>query len=369
MGQDAIRTVALSGQPAHGTAPGVVFASFNYSAKHVQLNDLGQVAFTTVLKGSGVTNANSQGVWTEGRGSGLELVARGGDPAPGELGGPGLTRSFLGTALTNLQLNDAGVTAIGQHNPVFWSDAGGHALEVLALAAQAIPGVANSKFDTFPERSILNNVGRTSLPASVNNISSVVVHDPTSGYSVRFQADGQAPGSPAGVVFDPTYPPVVPLIGRGLGYETDSGRLFVVSRVAGPGVDVTNDTGLWNEDATGTLRLIVREGDAAPGLAGGPTIGSFTALANERGHVAFAANLTGAGVNSSNNFGMWVNDDAGGPQFVMRLGEHAPGTAAGINFARNAFTMQPWTFNNLGQVSFNGHLTGAGVTSANDSGM
>src|SRR5262245_13793298 len=79
----ALRTVALTGQPAPDTAGGGTYESFG-TYVHSQgqfvyggpvLNDAGQVAFRANLTGSGVDSTTNQGIWSEGSGS-LSLVAR-----------------------------------------------------------------------------------------------------------------------------------------------------------------------------------------------------------------------------------------------------------------------------------------------------
>ena len=68
-------------------------------------------------------------------------------------------------------------------------------------------------------------------------------------------ADGmQAPGTPAGVVFDGL------INGRAL--LNDAGHIAFNSFVEGSGVNSANDIGIWS-DSTGHLDLVAREGDQA----------------------------------------------------------------------------------------------------------
>ena len=76
----AVRTVALSGQQAPGTASGVSYSDFGLSALPV-LNDAGQTAFYARLSGGGVDSTNGEGIWSEGSGN-LSLVARAGVKPP-----------------------------------------------------------------------------------------------------------------------------------------------------------------------------------------------------------------------------------------------------------------------------------------------
>jgi hypothetical protein len=89
-----LTTVALSGDPAPGTSDN--FAGFTGSV----LNDAGQTAFRGSVNSSSTTNT---GIWSEGGGSGLALVAREGNMAPGTSDN---FINFLG-----LSLNEPGQTA------------------------------------------------------------------------------------------------------------------------------------------------------------------------------------------------------------------------------------------------------------------
>src|SRR5262245_32781629 len=88
-----MRTVALTGQSAPGTAGGVTYESFgmfvhpdHFVYGTPVLDDAGRVAFRANLTGDGVDSTNNQGVWSEGSGS-LSLVGRTGNQAPGAPGG------------------------------------------------------------------------------------------------------------------------------------------------------------------------------------------------------------------------------------------------------------------------------------------
>jgi len=76
-----LRTVALSGEAAPGMNGGVNFSRFLGASP--LLNSAGQVAFIGILTGTEVDGSNNQSIWSEGGGSGLALVVRAGDTAPG----------------------------------------------------------------------------------------------------------------------------------------------------------------------------------------------------------------------------------------------------------------------------------------------
>ena len=207
-GQHRIHDLCLSGiggrQHSHcrtlqttvpGTEVGVVFGKFGLGSGGYDFafNNRGQVAFYASLVGRTVTATSQLGVWTEGRG-GLQLVARGGDPSPGLPAGT----KFSGSNLSYVQLNNAGVTAIGQHNPAFWTDNGTSSLQLIAQSHASVPGIPNAVFDDFPEHSVLNDLGQVTIPAAIDSNLGLVVYDRADGsHHILFQTvGGQSPGLP-----------------------------------------------------------------------------------------------------------------------------------------------------------------------------
>jgi len=73
----SLRTVALTGQPT----PDASGVKWDYPI-YISLNSLGDVAFSSRITGTGVTDANSTGIWVEV--SHLpQLIARKGNQAAG----------------------------------------------------------------------------------------------------------------------------------------------------------------------------------------------------------------------------------------------------------------------------------------------
>jgi hypothetical protein len=72
--------VAGDGLHAPGTPVGVTFKDFEVRPG---FNNAGEIAFFAGLQGTGVNTSNRSGLWSEGGGSGLRIVARSGDQAPG----------------------------------------------------------------------------------------------------------------------------------------------------------------------------------------------------------------------------------------------------------------------------------------------
>lgn len=316
-------TVALTG--ATGTAlglgpdvgAGVEFGSFAFPV----INTAGEVAFFGFLTGSGVDFSNSQGIWTNAGGT-LAVVAREGSDGPGPNVGAGI----------EFHRRQPSTQVIAFSPPVL-NDAG----EVAFL------GVTGTEIDISNEFGIWTNVGGTLAAVA------------------REGNDGPGPNLGAGVEFafnGLKNPPVF----------NDAGEVAFLGILTGTGVDSTNSQGIWT-NAGGTLAVVARSGSDGPG----PNVGvgvEFSLLdqpfINAAGEIAFLGRVTGAGVDATNNTGIWTN--AGGTLSVAaRTGTDGPGpnVGAGVQFS----AMRDPAINDAGEVAFLGFLTGTGVDNTNRTGI
>jgi hypothetical protein len=197
-------TVALTGQPAPGTPAGVSYSDFG---SEPTLNAVGQVAFVGELAGSGVTNANNNGLWSGAPGN-LMILAREGAPAPGTPAG--VSYGFVGFVLP---LNAPGQSAY--------------------FGFLTGAGVSDA-----------NNIGLWSGAPG--------------GVALLARTGDQAPGTAAGVNYAGLGDPII----------NDANQSLFVGSLTGPGVTSANDVGIWL-GAPGSVALVVREGNPAPGLAAG----------------------------------------------------------------------------------------------------
>ena len=202
--------VARKGDPAPGTPAGVNLSGLIKPT----INEAGQTAFLALLVGAGVNLSNSLGIFSEGSGA-LALVARNGDPAPGA--GPGVSFSNLGTP-------------------------------------------------------VLNAVGKTAFSArltgaGVDDSNDESIWSERSGPLGPVAREGeQAPGMPTGVVFAGDEVAMIPAFGSPA--MNGASQVVFQAWVAGPGIDDTNDEGIWGFDPVLGGRLLVREGETievAPG--------------------------------------------------------------------------------------------------------
>jgi hypothetical protein len=212
--------VAQSGDTAPGAGSGVTFGGFFTPLK---FNDAGQVAYQAALAGSGVNASNNVGLWRDG-----VMIARTGQAAPSA--GTGVTLSSISIASddSSLQLNAAG--------------------QVSYLTGLAGTGVTAANSQAIWRNSTL--VART----------------------------GQvAPGLGDGAVFS-SFSNSLRL--------SDAGSVAYGASLTGVGVSTSNSFGIWRDNT-----LIARTGDALPSGAG---IGRFSGLhllgVNLGGQVAFGGN-------------------------------------------------------------------------------
>ncbi|MFY8086024.1 MAG: DUF7453 family protein, partial [Rubrivivax sp.] len=156
-----------------------------------------------------------------------------------------------------------------------------------------------------------------------------------------------APGAGSGVTFSSV---------RQLPAMNARGDVLYAASLTGTGVTGVNGQSLWRDDV-----LLAREGNAAPGVGSGATFaGSFTGTLNDVGEVAFLAGLSGPGITSSNDQGLWR-----GSALVARTGSGAPGTSPGVSMTSLILSK----LNANGQVTYVAQLTGAGVDARNDQGI
>lgn len=273
--------VGIDGTQAPGTPSGVKFHGLINGL--VLLNSTGQLAFSSFVKGDVVYPSNDIGIWTTSP-SGLALLARTGDQAPGKASGVAFS-SFSPPVL-----NDSGVMAF------------------TATTTENAPAVSMGIWS-----------------GALGNLQ-VVVH---TGIN--------APGTSAGVSFEAFNEPTL----------NSSGEIAFIGFLAGAGVVEANRQGIWS-GSSNNLELAARSGDHAAGTGAGVSFSYFNnPLLNDAGDISFRAGVSGTGVTSNNNEGIWIGS-GGNLELVARSEGHAPGTPSGARF--DDFGAP--TLNAGGQVAF-----------------
>ena len=267
--------------PAPNTSEGVEFGDFTGTPT---VNSLDALAFRAILRGTGVTSSNDTAIYS--------VVDYNEDP----------------TALNyRLRIREGSAVA----GPAATTLAGGATMSSLGE-----PRV-NSKGRIAVIGSFKSGTG---LPATTSANDTAILSDLlTSDFSFAIvaregdlarDADGATIANVKFVSF--TAPVLI----------TNNAVIFS-ARIAGTGVTKANDMGIWLWDGT-TSYLVAREGDVAPGIVG--TSVKFNVLgaplANPSGRVAFTATLTGTGVTSTNDTGLWtIEEDGLTPILRLRKGD------------------------------------------------
>lgn len=152
----------------------------------------------------------------------------------------------------------------------------------------------------------------------------------------------------------------------------DAGQTLIESSITGIGIDGTNDFGYWiTQD--GLLERIVRTGDSAPGTQSGTTFAGLSrGTLNNSGQIVFLGDLTGQGVNATNNRGLWIGNTSD-VNLLARTGDEAPGMESDVVFEQIWNTPfgfpPPMVLNDSGQTAFWGLVTGEGVDNTNNAGI
>ena len=108
----------------------------------------------------------------------------------------------------------------------------------------------------------------------------------------------------------------------------DAGQIAFITEIAGAGVDATNNEGIWSGKPN-ELALVARRGDPAPGTSSGVHFSDLDyPTLNGSGQIAFRAALNGSGVGSTNDRGIWATDRNWRLRLIARAGDQlevAPG--------------------------------------------
>lgn len=161
-----------------------------------------------------------------------------------------------------------------------------------------------------------------------------------------------APGTPAGVTYLSL--DTLPIV-------NDLGQGGFLATLAGSGVSGANDGALYTF-GSGSVELIAREGDAAPGIPSGAVYAGLSVpTIADNGRLAYQATLAGGGVTSDNDDAVYVGG-VGAPLPVAREGQTAHGQPAGVNYGLLSLP----NLSDVGDLVFWTRLAGPGVTPFGD---
>ena len=139
----------------------------------------------------------------------------------------------------------------------------------------------------------------------------------------------------------------------------------------GGGVSLSNDDGIWMDDPLNNNTYVGREADQAPGTPVGTTftnlVNQSTFQLNDAGVFAMRAFVQGGTVTTANDVGIWRQTSGGSLTLVAREGDQAPGTLPGVAFRDMALPAQDNSAD--GNLFFRTRLIGPGVTGTNDAAI
>lgn len=315
----------------------------------------------------------------------------------GSSSSPTLTFASITTAQTGIyrvQVSSAQGSATSTETRLSVSAVGQPIVEGLAYRGDRVPGFSDGVFLFGAESAVLNNTGKISFESGLINSAGSVYYQSNSvfsgvpgdfryAYKQSFDANLSDTGEMTLVNYD------------ALLYGTPGAiSPLAVENEPAPGVDGTfeiagdltiNSTGLpafntgigfgRNNIAIyigrpGNLQLVAQEGLPAPGLGAGVdfgVVGGIEGLSiNSSAELVFAAFVTGTGITSDNDTGIWMKN-ADGLQRVVTEGASAPGAGANSFFGDfetyGGFDVH---LNDAGEIAFSNVLTGSGTTAIND---
>ena len=304
----SLEGLALTSQQIPNEAPGTNLAFF---AGGLALNSNGHTVFSGSRAGPGINETNAGAIWSNVTGT-LTAVIRDGDAAPAF---PiGVVVEGLGRSETQLnsnshiafeaELHGTGITA--SSDSAIWEGIPGN-FRLVSQEGNHAPGLPNNAILGRVSSVLLNDRDDVAFSQEVldeNVICSScfgIWSEGLGGLHLVARGGEQAPDLPMGVVFlqDSFFG------GVGSFSFNSLGQVAMFGLVSGPGIDDTNDTGIWAEDLNGQLKLIVREGDELEvfpddfrtitqivSLLGESTGTGHANSFNDRGQIAFRAKFT-----------------------------------------------------------------------------
>lgn len=285
----------------------------------------GQVMFDTTVTGPGVSGINDRLLIYGSRTAPTSLV-REGDAAVGLPMGVvyddvNITRAtYAGNGFAAFVAGLSGPGVIDDNSAADNSQAlylfDGSTTIMVYQRGDTLPGSTDFIGNISNLRSSAS--GHVLMGANLNQmgLESAILRNPDGSFDVLGRGGEPAPGTTA------AFGQFV-YIGSAMrsALLNDSGEVAFTKLLTGDGVNASNDQGLWIFDGSST-ELVLREGDAAPGLAN-LTIGEIGDIAfNDMGEVIAQTLLVGPGiVAGENDRAIWHIDSVGIRSLVVRSGE------------------------------------------------
>ncbi len=322
--------VFITGMPAAGFPAGATIAGVDSNFRRPMVNRRGHTVISGIATGGGVSTANDGGIWLATR-SGLIPMLREGDPVPALSPRVFVRSGWTPLAFSNddgllVQVGLSGDVTSANDTALLWLQPGA-AITVIAREGDAAgPLPEDGTWTVFtvnsPGFDDLGNSHGDALIQANTTTTTGFYQAGRDGVVPLLRINDPAPGLPEVSI-------VAPLRYQGWG---DAGAGLVFANVSGAGVTPDNNDILLSV-STSSNSIVVREGDALPGIAGA-VIGGFSANVQSTRVVdaTFTARATLRGVPTDANDCLLLMTDAG-LEVVMREGDAIPGAPVGAEFS------------------------------------
>jgi len=358
-GAAGLRAVALRGQ----AAPGIASRSFE-SFESVRFNNSGQVAFTATLNAA-PSIFNNDGLWLAQPNGSIDFIARSGGRVAGS------SKNVVQIEPEYVTLNHQGnISFRGRYTESFTHDArvfsytGPGTTELVVEAFDAVPNEPSPRlFSTVAfDGALIDGAGRTFFKGFIGTSTG----GPTSEMGI-YRHNGQSfttlardlrpvPGM-TGVDFNGIYPFDMAI--------NSVGQFAFASSLTGSAVTAQNNVGLFRGNPDGSIELLLRRGDQAPGMPAGIQFAEIhSPEINKHGQLAFLGKIRGPGVTAITDEMVWVQTRTGEFRAVAREGDAAAEAPAQVFFGDRFSQFQVFrqlVINANGQVAFHSLLKGAGL--------
>lgn len=367
-----LQMILRSGSPEpSGMLPGVTIntaTSTGVSGSN-RINANGEMFFGCAFSGVGITTANDTALYFGTPGN-FQILAREGDFAPGTAGAT-FSSSFSSPSQQPTGLNAGGAVlfrssliagdVVGTTNNDAWFT--GPASNLTLAIRKGDAGPIGSTISSLGFVSQLNSTGQfvtdityalgTGAPPATS-VDDRAIWMYTPGFGVEEILREGSPSSIPGVVHGSATNAWV--VNTGACTFNASGNLIINSDLQGIGVtNGVNDRGVFIVGSGGTQSLVIRRGDAAPGVPGAvvDAVNNTSLQLADSGFVAFQASMLGTS-GTTNDSGIWAGMP-GNLQLVLREGDVAPGAGGGTFGQTTGFSM---LMNNKGQLLITNSVVG-----------
>jgi hypothetical protein len=294
--------------------------------------------------------------------SGLQTIALSGRVAPGtsvsfeSFSIPAISGGY---AAFSASIAGAGVDSSNRNG--VWSHADGAGTTLIARAGTTDPNAGGDAFIDF-DQPVINSAGQIAFTGYLASGGPGVWRYSNGALSIVAKRGDIAQGSGSTFSVFPRWPAM-----------NSSGQLAIANSFAVFQAGVpTSAYGIWFIPQPGDMQTRMLSGAAAPEAGQGVVFGAPLPLASPQlddvGHIAFWAYLSGSGINGNNNEGIW-QENANGLHLIMREGQPAPGTDAGVHFAGREGNLAYTAIDAAGDIAFLNNLSGTGVTTSNSQGI